>query len=314
MYDDPFLSEEKIREAIKVGFPSLAENSKVIIYQNNLDEMPECDATISTFWTSAFFSMKFNKTKRKFYFIQDYEPLFSSANTTYAMTEMTYRFGFDGIINTPGLKDYLDQKHDMRTKSFIPSTDRSFYNIDEQRLLEKLKKDTVKIVTYGRPQHDRNAFELAMASLQKVKEKYGDRVEIVSVGAEWKEEDYGVQGIVKNLGRLNSIEAVSELYRECDIGLVFMFTPHPSYQPFEYMSCGCAVVTNYNPPTFWYLKDRINAQLVEPMPGLIAEGISELIDNPEYREKLVREGINELSKHNWDTQCESIYQFIQNPS
>ncbi len=59
-----------------------------------LDDLPASDVAICTFWVSAYFLLKFNKTKRKYYFIQDYEPLFYPGGATFALAESTYRFGF----------------------------------------------------------------------------------------------------------------------------------------------------------------------------------------------------------------------------
>ena len=45
--------------------------------------------------------MKNRNTKRKFYFVQDYEPLFYPASSRSALAEATYRFGMPAIVNTP---------------------------------------------------------------------------------------------------------------------------------------------------------------------------------------------------------------------
>ncbi|MDD4351697.1 MAG: glycosyltransferase family 4 protein [Candidatus Gracilibacteria bacterium] len=312
IYDNPFGSQQEIKTAIAKGFPELAEQSEIIIFKGDIfhPELPECDISIATFWTSAFISARFNKTKRKYYFIQDYEPLFYSANTLSAMCEMTYRLGFKGIFNTPGLEKLVKEKWGLEGISFTPCIDREVYNIPQADLAKKLKRAKVKIVTYGRPKHERNAFELSIAALKQVEAKYGDRVEIVSVGAEWQESDFGVEGIVKNLGRLESLQEVADLYRDCDIGLVFMFTPHPSYQPFEYMACGSSVVTNYNPANLWLFQDGVNAILVEPTVGLVADGISKLIDNPELRAELIKNGQKTIVQHDWETECGKVWQYL----
>jgi len=144
----------------------------------------------------------------------------------------------------------------------------------------------------------------------KIKERYGEGVEIVSVGADWNEDDYGVKGSIKNLGRLGSLNEVAELYRGSDIGLVFMFTKHPSYQPFEYMSCGCAVATNYNADNLWFLKDKENCLLFEPTISYIYDSVSDLIENPQLRKRIVLNGIKSVSEGNWDEQCEKIFKYI----
>ena len=96
----------------------------------------------------------------------------------------------------------------------------------------------MRIFFYGRPWNSRNAFGLGLRSLRLVKERYGERVEIVSAGEGWSPGQYGVADVLENRGLLESLDAVAELYRSCHVGLVFMLTRHPSYQPLEFMASG----------------------------------------------------------------------------
>jgi GT2 family glycosyltransferase len=310
IFDNP--SEENVkkkREEAAGEFPDLREAEFLAI--SGAKDLPESDAVVSTFWLSCYISARFNKTKKKFYFIQDYEPLFYSAGSMYAMAEATYRMGFKGIVNTPGLAEYVRQQHDMDCREFFPCVNEKIYNINEEDLQKKLGKKTLDIFIYGRPNHDRNAFELALLTLTKLKEKYKDKINIISAGEDWREEDFGVKGVIRNLGRLESLNAVADLYRKCDIGLVFMFTKHPSYQPFEFMACGCATVTNFNGANTWFLKDGENAMVSEPEPSCLVDKISKLIEDKGLRGKIVKNGLKEIKKHNWDEECEKIFEYIQ---
>jgi O-antigen biosynthesis protein len=303
----------KLKSQIPVYFKNL-EKRNILLFDGDLDNIPACDATISTLWNSCFISAKFNKTKKKFYFIQDYEPLFFPAGSTrFNLSELTYRLGFRGIINTPGLAKYIEREHGLQDyKYFIPSVDRNIFNFDRSDIDKKISQDNLNIVFYGRPGNDRNAFETGIEALIRIKDKFGDKVNIFSVGADWKEKDYGVEGKIKNLGRLSSIEEVASIYKKSDIGLVFMFTKHPSYQPFEYMASGCAVVTNYNADNLWFLKDRSNCLLFEPTSSCIVESISELIERKELRKELILNGLDSVDKNSWTEQCETIYEYINN--
>jgi glycosyltransferase involved in cell wall biosynthesis len=167
------------------------------------------------------------------------------------------------------------------------------------------------VFIYGRPNHDRNAFELGLITLLKLKEKYKDKINIISAGEDWREDDFDARGLIKNLGRLNDLKAVADLYRKCDIGLIFMFTKHPSYQPFEFMACGCATVTNFNSANGWFLKDGENAMVSEPEPSCLVDKISQLIEDKELRRKITENGLKEIKKHNWNDECEKIYEYIQ---
>jgi len=320
LYDNPYVSEEDIRDKIRGTFPVLA-GQEVYIYKGpDINVVPYADISIATLWTSAYQVMKFKNTLGKFYFMQDYEPFFYPAGSYYALSEATYRFGFHGIVNTPGLHDFVTKKYGMRAEYFVPAVDRHIFFPEEnppsppfvkgekgESSGEKIGK--LKLFLYGRPHHERNAFELAIAAARKIKALLGDKIEIVSAGSEWDTGDYGVKGVITNLGLL-SYEETAGLYRNCDFGLVLMFTKHPSYIPLELMASGSIVITNRNDANTWLLKDMINCLVVEPSPTFIAEKLTSLIDDPVLQEAMRENALKTVSSVDWDSQIEKIYRFI----
>lgn len=298
-----------MQEIVK-AFPNL-QSAELILFDSKvmkLDELPACDLAFCTFWVSAYLLLKFNKTKRKYYFIQDYEPLFYTAGATYALAESTYRFGFRGIVNTPGLLAAINQRHGMEGISFVPAIDHSLYYPGEE---QKDNNDPLKVFFYARPNNHRNAFYLGVEIIKRLKKKYGKRIEIITAGAEWKASRYGLSGMVSNKGLLKSLPEVADLYRQCDIGFVYMLTKHPSYQPFEFMASGMATVTNNNEDNWWLLQHENNCLLAEPSPKAMVEQISRLIEEPSLREKIVKNGI-ETVKNEWPQQLEAIWNDITN--
>ncbi|HSX00846.1 MAG TPA: glycosyltransferase, partial [Candidatus Saccharimonas sp.] len=159
----------------------------------------------------------------------------------------------------------------------------------------------LKIYFYARPGAPRNAFELGILIIQQLIKRYGDRIEIITAGAEWNEASYGLKGLITNLGRLNGHEEVSKLYASCDIGFVYMLSKHPSYQPFEYMASGMATVTNNNEDNLWFLKDGVNCLIAEPSAAAMAEKIGWLIEDEELRTKIQRGGLASVS-NDWKKQ------------
>ena len=309
LYDNPSYDIDVLKKRITDVFPELL-SAEYVVYQNKINELPSSDVGIATFWTSAYLLLKNNNVKRKFYFIQDDEPSFYTPGEYASLAEQTYRFGFRGIVNTPGLATYIENSYGMTCKSFLPCVDHDIYNITSKKIEEKLNRDKVRICFYGRAFTDRNGFKLAVASLVKVKAFFGDLVEIVSVGGDWNEKEYGVSGVIKNHGRLSSFKDVADLYKESDIGLVFMFSKHPSYQPFEYMACGCAVVTNNNPHNLWFLKDEENALLTMPTVDSVFNAVKRLVEDVELRRRLISKGRDSVSQNMWDDQCSSIMKYM----
>jgi glycosyltransferase involved in cell wall biosynthesis len=141
--------------------------------------------------------------------------------------------------------------------------------------------------------------------------KYGDSIEIVAAGAEWNEEVFGLHDKVTNLGLLGSLTEVAEVYRQCDIGFVYMLSKHPSYQPFEFMASGMATVTNNNEDNLWMLKDGENCLLSEPSPAAMAEQIGRLVDDKKLRQRITSNAFKTLG-YTWPQQTDMIWNDIIN--
>ena len=96
---------DAIHDQITKAFPNLRTAEVIILNSAQaIQNIPASDFSIATLWTTAYVLLKVENTGLKFYFIQDFEPLFYPAGSTYAQAEATYRFGFYGIANTITLK------------------------------------------------------------------------------------------------------------------------------------------------------------------------------------------------------------------
>jgi cellulose synthase/poly-beta-1,6-N-acetylglucosamine synthase-like glycosyltransferase len=305
------LAPEKARAAIAKPFPGLARQP-ILSATTDLQvlDLPAADACVATFWTTAISLLKFNRTKRKFYMIQDCEPMFYSAGSTSGQVEATYRFGYHGLCNTESLRRIYETEYGGVATHLIPAVDpsifypRNFANVD--------KGDRpYRLFFYGRPNNPRNAFEMGMTAFRKLKARMGDRVEIYAAGEVWDPADFGLQGVVHNLGIL-SVEQTADLYRETDLGCVMMFTRHPSYLPFEFMACGCPVLTNINPATTWFLKDGVNCTLTEASASSLARNLERTLLDEDRRWKIARHAAEQiaLQHSNWRGELDHIYEFM----
>jgi O-antigen biosynthesis protein len=268
----------------------------------------ECDAAIATLWTSVYPLLRFQKARTKLYFVQDFEPYFYPASGAFALAEETYRFGLPGIVNTPGLADAY-REYGNPAVSFVPAVDLERYHPPT----EPRPDSPVRVFFYARPANPRNAFGLGLASLAEVKERYGDKVDIVCAGESWNPGQFGFADKLGNLGRLQSLDEVAELYRTCHIGLVLMVTKHPSYQPFEFMASGVACVSNGNKDTDWFLHDGQNCLLARPLPGDIAERIGSLVEDRALRDRLNENALAEVQAIRWEDQIERVWRAITAP-
>lgn len=306
IYTTKFSSPAKLRNTIAERFPDLADLD--LLYfdpeRQSVNDLPRSDVAFATYWTSAYLLLKYNHTNRKYYFIQDYEPFFYQPGTQYALAESTYRFGFHGIVNTPGLLDAIQERHGMEGVSFVPAVDPKYYYPPANRPTNR----PPRVFFYLRPMA-RNARELCILTIKELLAKYGDKVEIVTAGAKWDEASAGLKGRISNLGLLNSLQSVGDLYRTCDIGVIYMLSKNPSYQPFEYMACGMATVANRNEDNLWFLRDGENCLLSEPSPLAMAGTIGRLIEDDRLRQEIAATGRESVS-HDWSRSLQVALDYV----
>ena len=311
VYDNPSMDVKQMKQDIARYFPR-TKNFEIVVFgedkQKGLRDLPPSDIPFCTIWVSAYLLLRFNKTKRKYYFIQDYEPLFYVAGSTFALAESTYRFGFRGVVNTPGLLAAVNQRHGLEGVSFIPTVNQELYHRDSQRDDSK-----VRIFFYSRPFNPRNAFNLGILTIKHLLDRYGDRIEIITAGAQWDEAQYGLKGRITNLNLIKTLDEVAALYRTCHIGFAYMMNKHTTYQMLEYTASGMATVMNNNEDHGWLHKDGKNCLLAEPSPAAMAEKIAMLIEDANLRERLVKEATKELA-YSWDQTTDTIWNYIKQPN
>jgi glycosyltransferase involved in cell wall biosynthesis len=311
LFDNTTSSDAALRAQISSEFPALGGVDIVMPEEgrapfSDFDELPFTDIAVCTIWHSAYALARFNATHAKYYFVQDYEPLFYPAGTMYALAEATYRFGFAGLVNTPGLES-IYASYGNPSSSFVPAVQLVSDRDDKP---SSQPGAPVQIVLYGRPQTDRNGFELLANASRLLKDRFGESVRIVSAGEEFDPGEFRLHDVVENMGLLRSRAEIHQLYADSDIGVCCMFSKHPSYQPFEYMAAGAAVVTNTNAATSWFLRDGENCLVSEPFPVAIADAIGRLVTDAELRLKLVDRGRADVTSVEWETEFGKLWRFM----
>lgn len=301
----------EIKLLLVKAFPGLATAEVIVL--DSIDaivNIPPSDYSVATLWTTAYVLLGVKNTGYKFYMIQDFEPAFYPAGSTYAQAELTYRFGFYGICNTQTLKSIYERDYGGCATVLQPSIDKTvFYPRSSNRAVEPKR-----LFYYARPGTPRNGFELAAAALTRLKRQYGSALEIVCAGTGWNPDEYGLGGVVQSVGLL-PYAATGDLYRGCHVGFVMMMTKHPSYLPFELMACGATVVTNFNDANTWLLKDGHNCLLSPPTASCLAATLAYALEHDEQLESLRQNAASHVisSLDNWDASLGAVAQFILNP-
>lgn len=303
--------EDDVRANLVRAFKQLADAEVLILDSTDaISNIPASDYSVATLWTTAYVLVSVRNTGYKFYMIQDFEPAFYPAGSTYAQAELSYRFGFYGIANTQSIKEIYENNYEGTAVVLKPNIDQAVFHADtDQRpLIGK------RMFYYARPGTPRNGFELAAAALKKVKAKHGEGVDIVCAGAGWNPADFGLNDVVRTVGML-PYAATGDLYRSCHVGFVMMMTKHPSYLPFELMACGSLVVTNYNEANTWLLKDGENCLLSLPSASCLAQTLSFALENYDNL-GMIRESAVEAIQAgygDWDKSFKEVSAFMFQP-
>ena len=173
-----------VRSAITAAFPSLAD-SDISFFDGpdsaSLELVPPADASIATLWLTAYAVARAQNTKRKFYLVQDFEPMFYPASTSYALAEETYRLGLYALCNTENLRQIYADDYGGKGMSFMPAIDPSVFHAHDRPFRSDEAPTTVFV--YARPGHWRNCWELASLALRELKERLGDGVRVVPAGS-----------------------------------------------------------------------------------------------------------------------------------
>jgi glycosyltransferase involved in cell wall biosynthesis len=269
------------------------------------------DAAVATLWATAYSVAQFPHADRKFYMIQDFEPMFYPAGTSYALAEESYRLGLYGICNTEHMLRLYRSRYGGQGMSFQPAVDGSVFHADG-RVDERTLDDVATVFLYARPGHWRNCWELASIALEELKAKLGDRVRIVTAGSWARPEDIG-SGI-EHLGLLDYRET-GDLYRRCDVGVALTVSEHPSYLPLEFMACGVPVVAFDNPAGYWALRDGENALLARRTVDALGDAIERIVLDPELGRHLGRSGLRTIAENHasWDKAFSGIHGYLADP-
>ena len=306
--------EEYIRSGLEVTFPALAD-SEIYLAPRGSDErlamVPGADAAVATLWVTAYALARWPAARRRFYFVQDFEPMFYPAGALQALAEETYRMGLLGIVNTAPLRE-IYESYGGRATSFTPCVDTDVFHPRGRR--ERRADDPFQVFLYGRPGHPRNSFELAAEALWKLKEEFKDRVRIVTAGSWWRSEDIWAELWMEQLGMLR-YEETADLYRACDAGLVLSVSKHPTYIPMQLMACGSLVVANENEANRWLLHGEENCLISRPTVDDLYGTLKRGLLDEELRKRLTARATVDIGEghSDWETEIDRVFSFLSAP-
>ncbi len=308
--------EAFMRAAVTAAFPRLHDIEIIVTPEFNdqfLADLPGADAGVATLWTTAYTVAKAPRLRRRFYLVQDFEPMFYPASTMFALAEQTYRMGLYAICNTENLLRIYRDDYGGTGMWFRPAVDRSVFHAQGRRPLAV--GEPVTLFVYARPGHWRNCWELASTALLLARDRVGDRLRIVSAGS-WAFDDSNPleASAMRHLGLLE-YRATGDLYRRADIGLTLTVSAHPSYLPLEVMACGGAVVAFDNPAGHWLLKSGENCLLTEMSATSLADAIVRLVEDDALRGRLAGNALARIDAQHadWAVALCGIHPYLCDP-
>jgi glycosyltransferase involved in cell wall biosynthesis len=252
------------------AYPDLAGDIRVWDREHGVAE--DTDAIFATGWETAYPAFLDRSRARRFYFVQDYEPLFYPLGSEALLAENTYRFGYHGITAGGWLAHKLSTEFGMRTDHFDFSVDRSLYRYDNTERRNE-------IFFYARPVTPRRAFEFGLVALEDFARM---RPEVKINLAGWDVSNWEIPFEYENLSSLQLSE-LNAVYNRCAAGLVLSLS-NMSLLPLELLSSGVIPVVN-DGPNNRMVSDNPYIEYVPASPVAIARKLVEVVDRadaPEY--------------------------------
>jgi glycosyltransferase involved in cell wall biosynthesis len=263
---DPHTPQES---AAMVSASSSYPNLRATIERYPDAGMPDdVDAIFATDWPTAYRSFRDASRARRFYFVQDFEPLFYPMGTEAVLAENTYRFGFFGITAGGWLAEKLARDYGMRTASFDFASDGGHYRLEN-------RGDRRDVFFYARPETPRRGFELGIMALDLFARQRPDS-RIVLAGQDVRR--LRIPFPHENPGNVQ-VDELNALYNRCAAGLVLSLS-NLSLLPLELLSAGVIPVVN-DGENNRLVSDNPFIEYTEPIPQALADRLVSIVDRPD---------------------------------
>ncbi|MDV5977355.1 UNVERIFIED_CONTAM: glycosyltransferase family 1 protein [Streptococcus canis] len=233
----------------------------------NLEDFANQDLVFATSWETAYavFNLKGDHL-HKFYFVQDFEPIFYGVGSRYKLAEATYKFGFYGVTAGKWLTHKLKDYH-MDADYFNFGADTDIYK--PKAPLQKKKK----IAFYARAHTERRGFELGVMALKIFKDKHPE-YDIEFFGQDMSHYDIPFDFIDR--GILNK-EELATIYHDSVACLVLSLT-NVSLLPLELLVAGCIPVMNSGNNNTMVLGENDDIAYAEAYPIALAEELCKAVE------------------------------------
>ena len=276
-------------------------SAQVKFYDEGLSESVG-DVVIATDWPSVNYVNSMKHFKRRFYFVQDDEPQFFPEGSHRLSAARTYNDDLDCICASPWLKQVISERHGRWAREFWLGVDKNTYNIQSppQGMSSKMK-----IAFYARKVSARRAVELGFLAFEDLARR-GVEFELHCFGGNLDFKSAPFDCV--DHGKL-APEQLAELYRSCDMGVVFSATNY-SLVPQEMMACGLAVAELESECTRVVFPSDV-VTLVSPDPRQMSTQLEALIQDKPRRESQAKHALKWVSQFEWEDAARTVESSIK---
>lgn len=208
-------------------------------------EITEDDVFFATSWWSAAAILKTSLRKRFFYIVQEVETFFyNHGGEHFLCSQIMKNENIDFIINSHYLNDYFKEYEPNIYRHgvfFEPAFPLSLF-----KAKSFTKKEKYRLFFYARPNNPRNMFNYGIRILDEAI-AHGiidvSEWEICCAGQPVGQIKFSNGYVAKDMGQM-TWQAYSDFLQSVDLALCLMYTPHPSYPPYDTACSGGVVITN----------------------------------------------------------------------
>jgi hypothetical protein len=254
--------------------------------------MAPADAIFATSWPTAYPVYNDPSEAYRFYFVQDFEPMFYPVGSEYIFAENTYRFGFHGITAGAWLAEKLRAEYGMRCDHYDFGADESRYSVTNTA-------ERNAILFYARPPTPRRAWELGVLTLSLFAEQHPE-IEIHMAGWPLRGFKTGFKYTDHGVLRLDELNG---LYNQLSAALVLSLT-NCSLLPLELLAAGCIPVMN-DAPNNRMVVDNPHVRYCPPSPHELARALGEVCRGEDQLTR-ARLAASSVSDNDWATACNRV--------
>lgn len=284
-----FADQAAARTRIREWYKPIGDRVQVLFLPDDVRQLAG-DILIATDCWTVFPAIAAQNFKERFYFVQDFEPEFHPAGENKLVAEATYEFGLPALTAGAWLLQKMEESG-IWARAWDLCADLDTYHPAPVR--PAVEEAVVQIAFYARPYTPRRAVHLGFAAFAELSRR-GRSFRVHLFG----EDDIDVPDDFPHvLHGILSPKQLGELYRSCDIGVVFSATNY-SLIPLEMMACELPVVELDVPSTRAIFEDG-EVAFAKPLPFSVADAIEQVMGDEALRSELRRKGRAFVARSSW---------------